>query len=146
MTMTILESPNCEEVIDFTKTKRWEILLNHAINIQQAIVKFRKGNVDLEWSVLKKKAKIMLIRESQKRLTSNDIEEWDLQQDEDGIWKVSGRFELQMSTDKPIYLPCDHPIVTMLVLKAHRDCGHFGVAYTLSEFRKTYWIKKGRSQ
>uniref|UniRef100_A0A0N5ATP8 Integrase_H2C2 domain-containing protein n=1 Tax=Syphacia muris TaxID=451379 RepID=A0A0N5ATP8_9BILA len=58
---------------------------------------------------------------------------------------MSGRFGLQRSQDRLIYLPRKHPIVTLLIRKAYGVCGHFGKAYTLAEFRTHYCIDKSRS-
>uniref|UniRef100_A0A0N5AR08 Integrase_H2C2 domain-containing protein n=1 Tax=Syphacia muris TaxID=451379 RepID=A0A0N5AR08_9BILA len=87
---------------------------------------------------MKRRAEIMLIKEAQKDLTREEIERWDLRTDEDGIWRMSGRFGLQRSQDRLIYLPRKHPIVTLLIRKVHKVCGHFGIAYTLAEFKTHY--------
>uniref|UniRef100_A0A0N5B0Q0 Uncharacterized protein n=1 Tax=Syphacia muris TaxID=451379 RepID=A0A0N5B0Q0_9BILA len=49
-----------------------------------------------------------------------------VKQDQEGIWRLSGRFELQ---PKPICLPREYPIVALATRKAH-GCGHFDGAYT----------------
>jgi hypothetical protein len=44
----------------------------------------------------------------------------------------------------PAILPSSHPVVEMLVLRAHEESCHVGVQGLLSLLRERFWILKGR--
>uniref|UniRef100_A0A0N5AAI3 Integrase_H2C2 domain-containing protein n=1 Tax=Syphacia muris TaxID=451379 RepID=A0A0N5AAI3_9BILA len=87
---------------------------------------------------LKREAEIMFIKEAQKSIAQEEIDGWELFKDKKLIWKLSGRCALQSECDKAVYLPKEYPVVTQLILEAHKNCGHFGAPYTLTEFRKRF--------
>ena len=71
-----------------------------------------------------------------------------LKNDADGIIRSHSRMKnacLPVKTKEPIFLNRDHRLVELLVLYCHLKVYHRGVRQTLTEFRATYWITRGRS-
>lgn len=135
-----------DKIINFKGIEKWSTILRKAIILQRAILRLRKKDEKgISSAELNTRAENMLIREAQKEISLGEIKKWDLVLDDDDIWRLAGRFELQPKNSKLIYLPRTHPIVTLLVRKAHEKAGHFGESYTLAKFRKKYWIEHGKS-
>ena len=87
---------------------------------------------------------IVLLHQAQTNVSTSDIQKWDLKLDKNGLWRVWGRLGKLELSRHPIFLPRQHPITTMLLMRAHKECGHFGVSHTLCQFRERFWIEKGR--
>ena len=66
----------------------------------------------------------------------------DLKMDENGLWRCSGR----IPGYNPIFLPKNSRLVALLIQQSHEKTLHGGVAMTLSDMRKRYWVPKLRSQ
>ena len=65
-------------------------------------------------------------------------------EDSDGILKCCGRFRY-MDKNALILLPKDSYYTKLFIIACHRRIIHGGVAQTLAEIRKDYWIVQGRS-
>ena len=62
----------------------------------------------------------------------------------DGILECKGRFQ-KYQRDAPKLLPKDHAYSKLVIDRSHKRVLHYGVAQTLSELRKEYWVIQGRS-
>ncbi|UYV78569.1 hypothetical protein LAZ67_16002030 [Cordylochernes scorpioides] len=50
----------------------------------------------------------------------------------------------KVQSDKPVLLPCDHPITEQLIRETHSNNCHAGVHFLLSKLREKFWILKAR--
>ena len=67
---------------------------------------------------------------------------------EDGVWRCGGclsNADIPFAARRPVLLPRDHHLTTLVVRRAHQRVLHNGVKATLSKVRSRYWIVKGRS-
>ena len=55
-----------------------------------------------------------------------------------------GRLSKLVRQDAPVFLPNKHPFTQMLIIEAHKESGHSGVAHTLCRFKGRFWTEKGR--
>ncbi|KRZ65356.1 hypothetical protein T10_2495, partial [Trichinella papuae] len=68
--------------------------------------------------------------------------------DENGLIRVGGRLRnSDMDTEKkhPVLLPSTHPVVMLLIRRAHEQSLHSGTEQSLAELRQRFWVLKGRS-
>jgi len=68
--------------------------------------------------------------------------------DTDGVLRSYSRYsraELPEESRHPILLPSDAVLTKLIVSDVHQRIGHSGVAHTLSEVWRNYWIPHGRS-
>ena len=148
-------------VMESTKTKAWDRTVRVASHALSFIVAAKNKLKRLPERLISKRefqnlpekletehdkitwAEILLLRQAQVDVSQEEIKRWDLKQDEIGLWRVHGRLGKLDNSKKPVYLPRKHPFTTTLLLEAHMKCGHFGVSYTLSQFRERFWIEKG---
>jgi hypothetical protein len=70
----------------------------------------------------------------------SSIKELNLYLDKDKLIRVKGR----VIKNSPILLPCESHLTKLIIEKIHYNNYHPGVAITLSELRKDYWILKAR--
>ena len=64
-----------------------------------------------------------------------------------GILRCTGRLvnsDLEFDGRRPVILPRDHALSTMIIEECHKKVLHSGVRATLAELRSRYWIPKGR--
>ena len=64
--------------------------------------------------------------------------------EEDGTIRVKGRLKhsnLDYNAKHPILLIAKHPVVQLLLKKAHRENLHEGPEYVRNVFQPEYWIK-----
>ena len=67
--------------------------------------------------------------------------------DEHDVLRCRGRIanaDLLKTTEFPIYLPKDNPVVNLIIEDAHRRVMHSGVEDALAAIRVKFWINKGR--
>ena len=63
--------------------------------------------------------------------------------EEDGTFRVKGRLKhsnLHYNAKRPILLTAKHPLVQLLLEKAHRDNLHEGTEYVRNMLQQEYWI------
>ena len=62
---------------------------------------------------------------------------------QDGIWVVGVRIAhhspLTPDNKPMVLLPNNHPLTRLIMLEAHRDCGHKGQDTTVARFRSRFW-------
>ncbi|VDN02074.1 unnamed protein product, partial [Onchocerca ochengi] len=95
-------------------------------------------------------AEWLFIRQAQStEITEEQINTWNLYQDETNkIWRSKGRLEnseLNSECKYPISLPNQNTITELLIKHQHEELYHAGIAHTLCEIRRRFWIPKGRS-
>ncbi|KAL3997640.1 Integrase core domain family protein [Acanthocheilonema viteae] len=95
-------------------------------------------------------AEWLLIRQAQSEsITEEEINKWSLYQDEiSKLWRTRSRLEnseLDEESKYPIYLPNHNIISELLIKQQHENLYHAGIAHTLCELRRKFWIPKGRS-
>uniref|UniRef100_A0A0N5AYJ0 Uncharacterized protein n=1 Tax=Syphacia muris TaxID=451379 RepID=A0A0N5AYJ0_9BILA len=83
--------------VNYSSGVRCETVLRKAIFLQRVMIRGK----EISSFELKRKAEVMLIREAQNDVTRAEIERWE---DEDGVWRLSGRFELQLPCDDSFFL------------------------------------------
>ena len=62
----------------------------------------------------------------------------------DGVLECKGRFQ-NSQRNAPKLLPKEHVYSKLVIDRSHKRVLHYGVAQTLSELRKEYWVLQGRS-
>ncbi|XP_065894371.1 uncharacterized protein [Dysidea avara] len=75
------------------------------------------------------------------------IDQFGLFLDDKQVLRCRGRInlsQLPLSGKQPALLPSNHPIVALLILKAHESVKHNGVNQTLTFMRERFWVLKGR--
>lgn len=99
-----------------------------------------------------RQAKISWLQHVQTTVYYNDplsnYKQLDLAIDNEKIIRCNGRLqnaELSHQAKYPVLVPRSHHIAKLIVMDSHRSVLHFGVAHTLSNVRKEYWIPKGRA-
>ena len=73
--------------------------------------------------------------------------QFDLFQDEQGLWRCRGRLgnsEIADTAKHPILLSKTHHLTHLIVWDCHKRVGHCGVPATLTELRTHYWVVAGR--
>ena len=98
-------------------------------------------------------AEVLWIKEAQRSLTQcsqlKTLErQFNLFQDEQGIWRYGGRFssaDASFNVKHPILPPRDHHLTLLIVRRAHKRVLHNGVKDTLNEVQSKFWNVKGRS-
>ena len=96
---------------------------------------------------------MLWIKSAQRQLTSQKEfktiqQQFNLFQDEKGIWRCGGRFsnvEVPFSVKYPVLMPRNHHLTMLIVKDAHGRVHHNGVRETLTEIRSKFWIPRGRS-
>lgn len=74
--------------------------------------------------------------------------QFNLWKDSNNIWRCKNRLEFSELPEEekyPILLPSKGKFITLLILHYHVKLHHAGVAHTLTELRKLYWIIRGRA-
>uniref|UniRef100_A0A1I7V741 Integrase_H2C2 domain-containing protein n=1 Tax=Loa loa TaxID=7209 RepID=A0A1I7V741_LOALO len=95
-------------------------------------------------------AERMLIKQAQSQdLTDEEKDKWSLYQHKnDKLWRSSSRLgysELDEESKYPIYLPKTNRITELIIQQQHERLHHAGIAHTLTELRRRFWIPKGRA-
>uniref|UniRef100_A0A1I7VPA4 Integrase_H2C2 domain-containing protein n=1 Tax=Loa loa TaxID=7209 RepID=A0A1I7VPA4_LOALO len=95
-------------------------------------------------------AERMLIKQAQSQdLTDEEKDKWSLYQHKnDKLWRSSsclGYSELDEESKYPIYLPKTNRITELIIQQQHEKLHHAGIAHTLTELRRRFWIPKGRA-
>ncbi|KRY06953.1 hypothetical protein T12_6579, partial [Trichinella patagoniensis] len=68
--------------------------------------------------------------------------------DENGLLRVGGRLQnsdMDAERKHSILLPSTHPVVMLLIKRAHERSLHAGAEQTLTDLRQRFWVLKGRS-
>uniref|UniRef100_A0A0M3HVD7 Integrase catalytic domain-containing protein n=1 Tax=Ascaris lumbricoides TaxID=6252 RepID=A0A0M3HVD7_ASCLU len=93
-------------------------------------------------------ARNCLLRQAQSNsLSTEDIIRWDLRKDETGLWRCGGRLSetvIPRSEQYPIFLPQNHRLTQLLILREHMSIFHGGAPATLSRLHQHFWIPHGR--
>ena len=98
-------------------------------------------------------AEMLWISCAQRQITSQKEfktiqQQFNLFQDEKGIWRCGGRFsnvEVPFSVKYPVFMPRNHHLTMLIVKDAHGHVHHNGVREMLTEIRSKFWIPRGRS-
>uniref|UniRef100_A0A8R1XYB1 Integrase catalytic domain-containing protein n=1 Tax=Onchocerca volvulus TaxID=6282 RepID=A0A8R1XYB1_ONCVO len=95
-------------------------------------------------------AELILIKQAQAEgITEEERKKWNLYRDDQSLWRSLSRLEnseLEEGSKHPIYLPRHNPVTELLIQQYHEDLFHAGIAHTLAEMRRRFWIPKGRSE
>ena len=106
------------------------------------------GDITLEEYI---EAKNAVIKQEQSQIRSSDKfylqkRSLNLFEDHKGIIRVKGRLEHSPMDDDakyPIFLRDSH-FSHLLIRKCHNEIWHSGVEHTLAQFRRRYWIVRGK--
>ena len=125
------------------------------MQVLRAVQKFKQlrrrlANAPVATSVEEREAAENLwVRTAQNLLHQRDFKtlskQFNLFQDETGMWRCGGRLSNAYSTKYPILLPSGHSLAALVVKDAHERVLHDGVKETLTETRSKFWIPRGRS-
>ena len=66
---------------------------------------------------------------------------------DEGLIRCKGRIQyadVDESTKFPILLPSSHVVTSLLIVKCHKLCLHYGVNYVLAYMRRYWWIPRMR--
>lgn len=123
------------------------------IGLMKLKLKDSNGLLSTDLCVLRDKAEILWVKETQKQLVADKgFKQWSAQLqlfvDKDGVWRCGGRLsnaDLPYHTKHPIVLPGKSHFSVLCVLRAHSRVFHNGVKETLNELRAQYWILRARA-
>ncbi|VBB35299.1 unnamed protein product, partial [Acanthocheilonema viteae] len=93
-----------------------------------------------------------LITLAQSEGINEEIKEWALYyNDTHSFWRRRSRLDntttgIYEDSSNLIYLPRHNQITKLLIQHQHEDLCHAGIAHTLSELRRNFWIPKGRTE
>uniref|UniRef100_A0A1I7VZY6 Integrase catalytic domain-containing protein n=1 Tax=Loa loa TaxID=7209 RepID=A0A1I7VZY6_LOALO len=96
--------------------------------------------------------KILIMQAQSEGLNEKEINKWNLYySDTHSLWKCRSRLDNTSTGIYPdslnlIYLPRHNPITKLIIQHQHEDLYHAGIAHTLSELRRNFWIPKGRTE
>uniref|UniRef100_A0A1I7VE46 Integrase catalytic domain-containing protein n=1 Tax=Loa loa TaxID=7209 RepID=A0A1I7VE46_LOALO len=96
--------------------------------------------------------KILIMQAQSEGLNEKEINKWNLYySDTHSLWKCRSRLDNTNTGIYPdslnlIYLPRHNPITKLIIQHQHEDLCHAGIAHTLSELRRNFWIPKGRTE
>uniref|UniRef100_A0A8R1XPG9 DUF5641 domain-containing protein n=1 Tax=Onchocerca volvulus TaxID=6282 RepID=A0A8R1XPG9_ONCVO len=127
------------KLIDRNRFSKWLRL----IRTTAWILKF------IKFTTKEKLSWLQPIATEKNRTTSDDykLAEWILiRQAQSDDQKRLENSELDENSKYPIYLPKHNPITKLIVQQQHEDLYHAGIAHTLSELRRRFWLPKGRTE
>uniref|UniRef100_A0A8R1XP54 Integrase_H2C2 domain-containing protein n=1 Tax=Onchocerca volvulus TaxID=6282 RepID=A0A8R1XP54_ONCVO len=91
----------------------------------------------------------LLIRQAQSEgLTAEEMQKYNLHYTND-FWQFIHRLQIpdkRKDVSYAIYLPRYNKITELIIQHYHEEMLHAGIAHTISELRKLYWIPKGRTE
>ncbi|VBB35409.1 unnamed protein product, partial [Acanthocheilonema viteae] len=147
-------------LINGSRFSKWLKLLRTTVRVLKFIKITSKGK--FKWlqtlSIEKERftsedynlAELILIKQAQAEgIIEDEKEKWNLYLDDQGLWRSLNRLEsseLEVGSKRSIYLPRHNPITEFLIQQYHEDLIHAGVAHTLAEMRRKFWVPKGRSE
>lgn len=134
-----------ESFINVQRFSKWRSLRNTVARILFFIHRLRKTNATSTYQGLSEEATKILVKQTQRNLSQQDIKKWHLEKGTDDIWRFSGRMNaLQQSSAQLIFLPRHSYITKLLIEEAHQQTMHAGIPLTLTKFRERFWIEKGK--
>lgn len=90
------------------------------------------------------RAEHILLRDAQRQLQwERELGRWQPWRDKDDLIRCGGRLteaNISSETKHPILLPKNSDAASLLMMQAHQQCMHGGVAQTVTTFRQKYWV------
>ncbi|VDK17567.1 unnamed protein product [Anisakis simplex] len=156
VTTATIEQP-AYNLVDPSRFHNWNTLINATVLSLRFLQKLRKtpikalANLTLYGPITGKDRQqilTLLLRQAQSgSISIADIHRWELQQDNDHIWRCTGRLNnpvLPLHTRSPVFLPRHHRITHLIIMYYHDILLHGSVSTTLAKLRERYWIPHGR--
>ncbi|VDM94806.1 unnamed protein product, partial [Onchocerca ochengi] len=135
------------------RTAAWALRFIRYISKRRFIwLKEVPEETDLTSYELAEATKVLIIQAQSKGINDKEINKWNhYYSDTHSLWKFRSRLDnisvgIHPDSLNLIYLPRHNPVTKLLIQHQHEDLCHAGIAHTLSELRRKFWILKGRME